>query len=89
MFLTSGCCVTSRLVDPQLAPTTHNTEQNYFKYIDIRPHTVEYERLCAVVGMALRQNVVDTTLIGGNAIRITTRSGKSSKFNRCPEFYPY
>lgn len=88
MFLTSGCCVSSRLVDPQLAPTTRNTEQNYFKYIDIRPHTVEYERLCAVVGMTLRQKVVETTLIGGNAIRITTRSGKSGKFHTYTQFCP-
>jgi hypothetical protein len=80
MCLTSGCCVASRLVEPQHAPTPRNSEQNYYKYIDVRPHTVEYERLCAVLGMALRLNAVETTLIDGNAIRIATRSGKTSKF---------
>jgi hypothetical protein len=76
MCLTSGRCVQLHLVDTQLAPTARGTPQNYWKYIDISPHTVEFERLAAAAGMASRQDVVETSLIGGNALRITTRSGK-------------
>jgi hypothetical protein len=64
-------------MEAQPAPTSRGSDhQNYFKYIDVRPHTVEFERMCAAVGMAARLKVVETSLIGGNAIRITTRSGK-------------
>ena len=76
MCLTSGRCVQSRLVDVQPAPTARGNPQNYWKYIDISPHTVEFERLAAAIGMASRQDVVETSLIGGNALRFTTRSGK-------------
>jgi len=76
MCLTSGHCVQSHLVDTQLAPTAQGTPQNYWKYIDISPHTVEFERLAAAAGMASCQDVVETSLIGGNALHITMRSGK-------------
>jgi hypothetical protein len=36
--------------------------------------------MCAAAGMAARMNVVETNLIGGNAIRITTRSGKACSY---------
>jgi hypothetical protein len=77
MCLTSGCCVTSHLTDVQQAPTARGSAQNYFKYIDVRPHTVEYEQMCASIGMAACQKFVETSLIGSNAIRIHTRSWKS------------
>jgi hypothetical protein len=76
MCLTSGRCVQSHLTDVQPAPTARGRAQNYRKYIDISPHTVEFEQLAAAVGMASHQDVVETSLIGGNALRITTRSGK-------------
>jgi hypothetical protein len=76
LCLTSGRCVQSHLTDIQPAPTARGNAQNYWKYIDVSPHTVEFERLAAAVGMASRQDVVETSLIGGNALRITTRSGK-------------
>jgi hypothetical protein len=76
MCLMSGCCVKSCLVEVQPAPTSRGSEQNYFKYVDVRPHTVEFERMCAVLGMSAHLKIVDTSLIGGNAIRVTTRSGK-------------
>jgi hypothetical protein len=76
MCLTSGRCVQSRLVDLQHAPTSRGNEQNYYKYIDVSPHTVEFERLASAAGMASRLSIVETSLIGGNALRITTRSGK-------------
>jgi hypothetical protein len=76
MCLTSGCCVQLHLTDVQPAPTARGSAQHYRKYIDISPHTVEFERLAAAVGMASHQDVVETSLIGGNALRITTCSGK-------------
>jgi hypothetical protein len=76
MCLTSGHCVNSCLVDIYPAPTAQGNQQNYWKYIIISPHTVEYERLASAAGMASHQAVVETSLIGGNALRITTCSGK-------------
>jgi hypothetical protein len=52
MCLTSGRCVRSHLVDLQLAPTTPGSAQNYRKSIDVSPHTVEFERMAGVIGMA-------------------------------------
>lgn len=77
LCLTSGRCVESHLVSVQHAPTTRGGEQNYWKFIDVSPHTVEFERLCAAAGMAARQRMVETNLIRGNALRFTTRSGKA------------
>ena len=76
MCLTSGRCVRSCLTDFQPAPTLQGNDQNYWKYIDISPHTVEFERLASAAGMASRLSIVETALIGGNALRVTTRSGK-------------
>ena len=77
MCLTSGCCVDSCLMDIYPAPTAQGNQQNYWKYIVISPHTVEYEQLASVAGMASHQAVVEMSLIGGNALWITTHSGKS------------
>jgi hypothetical protein len=79
MCLTAGRCVKSRLHELQPAPTKSSNEQNYWKYIDVSSHTVEFECLCAAVGMASHLSVVDTNLIGGNALRFMTRSGKNSE----------
>ena len=76
MCLMSSCCIQSRPVDVQLAPTTQGNPQNYWKYINISPHTVEFEWLAATIGMASHQDVVETSLIGGNALHFMTRSGK-------------
>ena len=86
MCLTSGRCVTSHLTDVQPAPTARGSQQNFWKYIDVSPHTVEFERLCAVVGMATRQSYVETNLIRGNALCFTTRSGKARE---CTSFSAY
>jgi hypothetical protein len=80
MCLTSGRCVQSRLVDLQQAPTSQGNLQNYWKFIDVSPHTVEFKRLASAAGMASRQGVMETSLIGGNALRITTCSGKFCKY---------
>ena len=77
LCLTSGCCVESHLVDVQHAPTARGSQQNYWKFIDVSPHTVEFERLCAAAGMAARQRMIETNLIRGNALRFTTRSSKA------------
>jgi hypothetical protein len=79
MCLTAGRCVKSRLHELQPAPTKSSNEQNYWKYIDVSSHTVEFECLCAAVGMASHLSVVDTNLIGGNALRFMTHSGKNSE----------
>jgi hypothetical protein len=76
MCLTSGRCVRSHLTDLQPGPTSRGNEQNYQKYIDVSPHTVEFERLASAAGMASRLSIVETSLISGNALRFTTRSGK-------------
>src|SRR5258708_3817257 len=54
MCLMSGHCVESHVVQAQHAPTAHNGQQNFWKYIDVSLHTVEFERLCAA-GMAWHQ----------------------------------
>ena len=77
LCLTSGCCVESHLVDVQHAPTACGSQQNYWKFIDVSPHTVEFERLCAAAGMAARQRMIETNLIRGNSLRFTTRSSKA------------
>ncbi|KIM71591.1 hypothetical protein PILCRDRAFT_16926 [Piloderma croceum F 1598] len=73
----SGRCITSHLVEYREAPTARNGQQNYWKYIDVFPHTVEFERLCGAAGMVAHERQVDTSLIKGNALRFATRSGKS------------
>lgn len=77
MCLTSGRCVESHVVQAQHAPTARNGQQNFWKYIDVSPHTVEFERLCAAAGMAWHQLQVETNFIRGNALRFTTRSSKA------------
>jgi hypothetical protein len=76
MCLLAGSCVSSHVVEVRPAPTARNVDQNYHKYIDIRPHTIEYERMCAALGMVARTRLVDTNLIGGNTLRVSTRSAK-------------
>ena len=80
LCLTSGRCITSHLVDYREAPTACNREQNYWKYIDVSPHTVEFERLCTAAGMAAHEWQVDTSLIKGNALCFATRSGKARAY---------
>jgi hypothetical protein len=77
LCLTSGRCVESHLVNVQAAPTARNTPKNFWKYINVSPHTVEFERLCAATGMASHQLQVETNFIRGNSLRFTTRSGKA------------
>jgi hypothetical protein len=79
MCLTSGRCVRSHLVDLQHAPTAQGNTQNYWKYIDVSPHTVEFEHMAGAIGMAAHQDIVKTSLIGGNALRFTTQTGKLHK----------
>ena len=80
LCLTSGRCITSHLVDYREAPTARNREQNYWKYIDVSPHTVEFERLCTAAGMVAHERQVDTSLIKGNALRFATCSGKARAY---------
>jgi hypothetical protein len=80
MCLLAGSCINSHLLEVRPASTARNVEQNYHKYIDVRPHTVEYERMCAVLGMAARTRLMDTNLIGGNTLRVSTRSAKSCMY---------
>ena len=87
MCLTSGRCVRSHLVDLQHAPTAPGNAQNYRKYIDVSPHTVEFERMAGAIGMAAHQDIVETSLIGGNALRFTTRSGKLRKSSHIIKIY--
>jgi hypothetical protein len=37
---------------------------------------MEFERLASTAGVASRLSIVETTLISGNALQITTHSGK-------------
>jgi len=60
------------IISEVLIPPSQGTPQNYWKYIDISLHTVKFERLAAAAGMASHQDMVETSLIGGNALRITT-----------------
>jgi len=60
------------IISEVLIPPSQGTPQNYWKYIDISLHTGKFERLAAAAGMASCQDMVETSLIGGNALRITT-----------------
>lgn len=74
MLLSVGRCVKSCLMRPVNAPTAKGKDQNYFKHIDVKLHTVEFERLASALGMVSHQSTVNTSLENGNDLRFTTRS---------------
>lgn len=74
MLLSVGRCVKSCLMRPVNAPTAKGKDQNYYKHIDVKLHTVEFERLASALGMVSHQSTVNTSLENGNDLRFTTRS---------------
>ena len=57
---------------PSIALTMPGSAQNYRKSINMSPHTVEFEQMAGAIGMAAHQDIVETSLIGGNVLHFTT-----------------